>query len=121
MTMIATFVVMTIMAFAFMVMMMAYEIQIHRQFAGQPIFHHCTDWSGHATDNQYARLLQGVDGPWRWPRRAVAKCIRYADNPIRLAHEMETDPSFQSLPSAVYGVVKIATGMDWLKPKKKAS
>ena len=53
------------------------------------------------------------------PLRAVAKCIRYADDPIRLAHEMETDPSFQSLPSAVYGVVKIATGMDWLKPKKK--
>ena len=53
------------------------------------------------------------------PLRAVAKCIRYADDPTRLLHEMETDPSFQSLPSAVYGVVKIATGMDWLKPKKK--
>ena len=53
------------------------------------------------------------------PLRAVAKCIRYADDPTRLLHEMETDPSFLSLPSAVYGVVKIATGMDWLKPKKK--
>ncbi len=53
------------------------------------------------------------------PLRAVAKCIRYADDPIRLAHEMETDPSFQSLPSAVYGVVKIATGMDWLRPNRK--
>ena len=60
--MIATLVVMAIVAFAFMVMMMTHEIQIHRQFTGQPVFHHCTDWSRHAADNQYARLLQGVDG-----------------------------------------------------------
>ena len=53
------------------------------------------------------------------PLRAVAKCIRYADDPTRLLHEMETDPSFLSLPSAVYGVVKIATGMDWLRPNRK--
>ena len=57
----ATLVVMAIMAFAFMVMMMAHEIQIHRQFAGQPVFHHCADCSGHAADNQYARLFQGID------------------------------------------------------------
>ncbi|MBO7091368.1 MAG: hypothetical protein J6W23_06250, partial [Victivallales bacterium] len=53
------------------------------------------------------------------PLRAVAKCIRYADDPTRLLHEMETDPSFLSLPSAVYGVVKIATGMEWLRPNRK--
>ena len=53
------------------------------------------------------------------PLRAVAKCIRYADDPTRLLHEMETDPSFLSLPSAVYGVVKIATGMEWLRLNRK--
>ena len=64
------------------------------------------------TEQELSEMRQG-------PLRAVAKCIRYADDPTRLVHEMETDPSFLSLPSVVYGVVKIATGMDWLKPNRK--
>ncbi|MCR4574841.1 MAG: hypothetical protein K5787_13875 [Lentisphaeria bacterium] len=51
--------------------------------------------------------------------RAVSKCIRYADLPEILLHEMKTDPSFELLPSEAYDVIKIATRLKLKKNKEK--
>ena len=54
--------------------------------------------------------------------RCVAICIRYADEPIVLRREWNTDPSFQlvdTMPSAACDVVSIAAGIDLRKANKE--
>ncbi len=53
------------------------------------------------------------------PFRAVAKCIKYADNRPVLRREIQEDPSFEKLPDVAYEVVRIATGIKLKKPTKK--
>ncbi len=62
MAMAAAFVVMAIMAFAFMVVVMAFEIKIHGKFAGQPVFHNRADLSGRAADDATADAAANQDG-----------------------------------------------------------
>ena len=50
------------------------------------------------------------------------KCIRYAEDPIALRREWETDPSFQlvdTMPEAALDVVSIAAGIDLRKANKE--
>ena len=54
--------------------------------------------------------------------RCVAKCIRYAEEPMALRREWETDPAFQlmdTMPDAALDVIYIATGFDLRKAKKE--
>ena len=54
--------------------------------------------------------------------RCVAICIRYADEPIVLRREWETDPSFNlvdTMPDAALDVVSIAAGIDLRKTNKE--
>ncbi len=54
--------------------------------------------------------------------RCVGKCIRYAEDPVALRREWETDPSFRlvdTMPEAANDVVSIATGFNLRKTKKE--
>ena len=53
------------------------------------------------------------------PFRAVAKCIKYANDWPVLRREMQEDPSFENLPDTAYEVVRIATGINLKKPTRK--
>ena len=53
------------------------------------------------------------------PLRAVAKCIKYANDRPTLRKEIQEDPSFENMPDVAYDVVRIATGIRLKKPRQK--